>query len=233
MPSPPFANRNEDVIHESGTSGGLPATRQAGGCAGAEDRRSVRRDRPDRRRRGLPDGHSHHAGGLEAAFHPKLPYTLGHENAGWIEEVGGAVSHLKKGDPVVLHPAVTCGFCVACRSGNDMHCPTWKFPGVDGVDGGYADFMRTSARSVVKLASGTDPASLAPQGDAGLTDYHAVKQILPFTYPGSTVVVIGVGGLGHLAIQILHALTPARIVVVATRPERVAFAKSFGADEVV
>ena len=172
-------------------------------------------------------------GGLEAAFHPKLPYTLGHENAGWIEEVGGAVSHLKKGDPVVLHPAVTCGFCVACRSGNDMHCPTWKFPGVDGVDGGYADFMRTSARSVVKLASGTDPASLAPQGDAGLTDYHAVKQILPFTYPGSTVVVIGVGGLGHLAIQILHALTPARIVVVATRPERVAFAKSFGADEVV
>lgn len=172
-------------------------------------------------------------GGLDAAFHPRLPHTLGHENAGWIQEVGPGVSHLVAGDPVVLHPAITCGFCDACRSGNDMHCPTWGFPGVDGLDGGYAEYMKTTARSVVKLAPGTDPASLAPQADAGLTAIHAVNQIIPFTCPGSTVVIVGVGGLGHLAIQLVHALTPARVVVVATRSERVEFAKRFGADEVV
>ena len=172
-------------------------------------------------------------GGLDAAFHPTLPHTLGHENAGWIEEVGPGISHLQRGDPVILHPAITCGFCHACRSGDDMHCPTWRFPGVDGLDGGYAEYMRTSARSVVKLAADTDPASLAPHADAGLTDMHAVKQILPFTRPGATVVVIGVGGLGHIAIQLVHALTPARVVAVATRPERAEFARRFGADEVV
>ncbi len=172
-------------------------------------------------------------GGLDAAFHPSLPHTLGHENAGWIEEVAPGITHLRRGDPVILHPAITCGFCDACRAGNDMHCPTWRFPGVDGLDGGYAEFMRTSARSVVKLAPGTDPASLAPHADAGLTDIHAVKQIVPFTRPGSTVVVIGVGGLGHIAIQLVHLLTPARVVAVATRPERAAFARRFGADEVV
>ena len=172
-------------------------------------------------------------GGLDAAFHPALPHTLGHENAGWIEAVGPGVAHLVPGDPVILHPAITCGFCDACRAGDDMHCPTWRFPGVDGLDGGYAELMRTSARSVVRLAPGTDPASLAPHADAGLTDMHAVRQIVPFTYPGSTVVVIGVGGLGHLAIQLLHALTPARVVVVATRPERAEFARRFAADEVI
>jgi D-arabinose 1-dehydrogenase-like Zn-dependent alcohol dehydrogenase len=172
-------------------------------------------------------------GGLDAAFHPVLPHTLGHENAGWIEEVGPGISHLRHGDPVILHPAITCGFCDACRAGHDMHCPSWRFPGVDGLDGGYAEYMRTSARSVVTLAPGTDPASLAPHADAGLTDIHAVKQIIPFTRPGSTVVVIGLGGLGHIAIQLVHALTPARVVAVATRPERAAFARRFGADEVV
>ena len=172
-------------------------------------------------------------GGLDAAFHPTLPHTLGHENAGWIEEVGPGAPHLAKGDPVIVHPAVTCGFCEACRSGDEMHCPSWGFPGVDGLDGGYAELMKTTARSIVKLAPGTDPAPLAPHADAGLTDIHAVKQIVPFTYPGSTVVVVGAGGLGHIAIQLLHALTPARVVVVATRPERVEFARRFGADEVV
>ena len=161
-------------------------------------------------------------GGLEAAFHPTLPHTLGHENSGWVESVGSGVSHLAARDPGILHPAITCGFCDACRAGNDMHCPTWGFPGVDGLDGGYAELMKTSARSVVKLAPGTDPAALAPHADAGLADLHALD-------PDD----IGLGGLGHIAIQLLHALTPARVVAVATRPARAEFARRFGADEVV
>src|SRR5436309_5482443 len=118
-----------------------------------------------------------------------LPYTLGHENAGWVHAVGSAVENVSVGDTVILHPLVTCGVCRACRAGDDMHCVSSSFPGLDGTDGGYAEFLKTGARSVIKLASGTDPASLAPYADAGLTAYHAVKKIAPATYPGSTAVV--------------------------------------------
>ena len=92
----------------------------------------------------------------EALGDPKLPYTIGHENAGWIEAVGPAASHLEKGDPVILHPLRSCGFCRACRAGNDMHCVSASFPGLDGTDGGYAEYLKTSARAVVKLAPGTE-----------------------------------------------------------------------------
>ncbi len=171
-------------------------------------------------------------GELAAAFSPELPYTIGHENAGWVHEVGPAVADLAPGDPVVVHPAITCGVCAACRAGNDMHCPSWRFPGVDGWNGGYADLLRTSARSLVKLSDGTDPTLLAPHADAGLTAIHAVKRLTPFVHPGSTIVVIGAGGLGHLAIQLLRIFTAGRIVVLDRDPKREAFARAFGADSV-
>jgi len=162
----------------------------------------------------------------------KLPFTLGHENAGWIEEVGPGVPDLAKGDPVILHPQPSCGFCRNCRAGNDMHCSGKSFfPGFDGTDGGYAEFLKTSARAVIKLAQGTDPASLAPFADAGITAYHAVEKLLPSIYPGTNVVVVGVGGLGHFGIQILKALSCARVIALDTRPERLEFAKRLGADE--
>jgi D-arabinose 1-dehydrogenase-like Zn-dependent alcohol dehydrogenase len=163
---------------------------------------------------------------------PVLPFTLGHENAGWIEEVGPGVPDLAKGDPVILHPQASCGFCRNCRAGNDMHC-TGKafFPGFDGTDGGYAEYLKTSARTVIKLAPGTDPASLAPFADAGITAYHAVKKILPQIIPGTTVVVLGVGGLGHFGVQILKALGPARVIALDTNADRLDFALRLGADE--
>ncbi|MDI3316552.1 MAG: NAD(P)-dependent alcohol dehydrogenase [Bacillota bacterium] len=166
----------------------------------------------------------------EALGDPELPYTIGHENAGYVEEVGSAVVGLQRGDPVILHPLMSCGFCLACRSGNDMHCVNSKFPGLDGTDGGYAEYLKTSARSVVKLAPGTDPAPLAPFADAGITAYHAVKKIAPRSFPGSVAVVIGVGGLGHFAVQLLKAMTTARVVAVDAREERLAFARELGAD---
>ncbi len=90
-----------------------------------------------------------------------LPYTLGHENAGWVQEIGSAVSNVAVGDTVIVHPLITCGLCRACRAGNDMHCSNSAFPGIS-VDGGMANFLKTSARAVVKL----DP-SLAPKDIAG------------------------------------------------------------------
>ncbi len=162
----------------------------------------------------------------------KMPFTLGHENAGWIEEVGSGVSDLQRGDPVVLHPQSSCGLCRNCRLGNDMHCTGQSFfPGFDGTDGGYAEYLKTNVRAVIKLAPGTDPASLAPFADAGITAFHAVKKMLPRISPGTTAVVLGVGGLGHFGIQILKALSCARVIALDTRAERLEFAKRLGADE--
>lgn len=162
----------------------------------------------------------------------RLPYTLGHENAGWIREVGPAVEHLQPGDTVILHPLATCGFCRACRAGDDVHCQASRFPGID-VDGGMAQVLRTSARSVVKLPDLTRPDDVAALADAGLTAYHAVKKAVPLLYPGTTCVVMGAGGLGHIGIQCLRALTATRIVVLDPNEEALAMTRGWGADETV
>jgi NAD+-dependent secondary alcohol dehydrogenase Adh1 len=161
-----------------------------------------------------------------------LPYTLGHENAGWIHAIGPAVEHLQPGDAVILHPIVTCGFCRACRAGDDVHCEAQAFPGID-TDGGMAEFIKTSARSVVELSPGTEPASVAALADAGLTAYHAVKKAVPQLYPGSTCVVMGAGGLGHIGIQCLRAMSATRIVVLDRNEEALALTAGWGADETV
>lgn len=171
-------------------------------------------------------------GVFKAGMGDKLPFTLGHENAGWIEEVGAGVPDLHNGDPVILHPQPSCGLCRNCRAGNDMHCTGQSFfPGFDGTDGGYAEYLKTNVRAVIKLAPGTDPASLAPFADAGITAYHAVKKQLSRLTPGTTAVVLGVGGLGHFGIQILKAMSSSRVIALDTRPERLDFAKRLGADE--
>jgi NAD+-dependent secondary alcohol dehydrogenase Adh1 len=161
-----------------------------------------------------------------------LPYTLGHENAGWVHAVGPAVQHLQPGEPVILHPLVTCGFCRACRAGDDVHCAASAFPGID-ADGGMAELVKTSARSVVKLPAGVEPASVAALADAGLTAYHAVKKAVPLAFPGSTCVVVGAGGLGHIGIQCLRALSATRIVVLDRNEEALALTREWGADETV
>lgn len=161
-----------------------------------------------------------------------LPYTLGHENAGWVHEVGSAVEHLSPGDPVILHPLVTCGFCRACRAGDDVHCEAGAFPGID-TDGGMAELLKTSARSVVRLPAGIEPAAVAALADAGLTAYHAVKKAVPLLHPGSTCVVLGAGGLGHIGIQCLRAMSATRIVVVDRSEAALELTRAWGADETV
>src|SRR5690606_6944671 len=161
-----------------------------------------------------------------------LPYVLGHENAGWVREVGSAVEHVQPGDTVILHPLATCGFCRACRAGDDVHCDRSAFPGIDS-DGGMAELLRTSARSVVRLEPGTQPADVAALADAGLTAYHAVKKAAPLLHPGSTCVVLGAGGLGHIGVQCLRALTPTSIIVIDASEAALELARGWGADETV
>jgi len=166
------------------------------------------------------------------AMHPTLPYTLGHENAGWVHEVGPAVTNVAVGDTVILHPTPTCGLCRACRAGDDMHCADSSFPGLSH-DGGMAEYLLTSARACVKLDPRTRPQDVAALADAGITAYHAVRKSIPLLYPGTTCVVIGAGGLGHIGIQCLAALTAARVVVVDRNPDALKLAEQLGAQHTV
>ncbi len=167
-----------------------------------------------------------------AAMNPALPYTIGHENAGWVHEVGSAVTNVAPGDTVILHPTPTCGLCRACRAGQDMHCVASTFPGLSG-DGGMAEYLLTSARACVKLDPATQPRDVAALADAGITAYHAVRKAIPLLYPGTSCVLIGAGGLGHIGIQCLAALTATNIIVVDRNPEALKLAEQLGATHTV
>jgi NAD+-dependent secondary alcohol dehydrogenase Adh1 len=161
-----------------------------------------------------------------------LPYTIGHENAGWVHAVGDAVTNVAVGDAVILHPLVTCGLCRACRFGDDVHCENSRFPGIDS-DGGYAEYLLTTARSVVPLGAGLEPAAVAALADAGLTAYHAAAKAARILHPGDVCVMIGAGGLGHIGVQVMKAISGATLVVVDRNPEALALASEIGADQTV
>jgi NAD+-dependent secondary alcohol dehydrogenase Adh1 len=169
-------------------------------------------------------------GQWKAAMSPTLPYTLGHENAGWVAEIGDGVTNVKVGDTVIVHPQPSCGLCLACRGGDDMQCDNAFFPGVSNRDGGMAEYLLTTARGCVKLRPDTNPAEVAALADAGLTAYHAVRKAAPLLPPGSTAVVQGVGGLGHIGIQALAALTATTIIAVDRNPSALDLAKAIGAE---
>jgi NAD+-dependent secondary alcohol dehydrogenase Adh1 len=162
-----------------------------------------------------------------------LPLVLGHENAGWVHAVGPAVEHLAVGDPVICHPNLTCGVCRSCRVGDDMRCTSG--PSLPGLmcAGGMAELFKTRARAVVKLAPGAAPAEVAALADAGLTAYHAVRKAVSDLGAGSFAVAVGAGGLGHIGIQCLKAMTPASVIAVDTSEEALKLAATWGADHEV
>jgi len=161
-----------------------------------------------------------------------LPYTIGHENAGWVHAVGDAVTNVKVGDKVILHPLNTCGLCKACRLGDDVHCSNSVFPGIN-VNGGYAEYMKTGARSCVKLDDKLEPADVAALADAGLTAYHAAAKAAKVLRPGDTCVCIGAGGLGHIGIQVLKAISGSTLVVLDSNENALKLAKDLGADHTI
>jgi NAD+-dependent secondary alcohol dehydrogenase Adh1 len=161
-----------------------------------------------------------------------LPYVPGHENAGWIEEIGSGVTNVEVGDTVIVHPFISCGLCRPCRRGDDMHCVNGSFPGINR-DGGFAQLLQTSARSVIKLDPSLHPTDIAALADAGLTAIHAVKNAIPVLTAGTRAVVIGAGGLGHIGIQCLKAMTPAEVIVIDPSEPALALAGEMGADHTV
>ncbi|SCF02005.1 alcohol dehydrogenase, propanol-preferring [Micromonospora haikouensis] len=165
------------------------------------------------------------------------PFTLGHENAGWVHDLGAGVTGLEVGQPVAVYGPWGCGTCDRCRVGVDPYCenpaaaPVPGGGGGLGLDGGMAEYeLVPDARHIVPLPEGLDPVQAAPLTDAGLTPYHAIRRSWHKLAPGSTAVVIGVGGLGHIGVQILKATTAARVIAVDTRPEALKLAEEYGAD---
>jgi NAD+-dependent secondary alcohol dehydrogenase Adh1 len=171
------------------------------------------------------DGHMEPAG-------LRPPIVLGHENAGWVHAVGDDVTAVKAGDAVLLYPAYSCGLCVACRRGNDMHCEHHGFTGLTR-DGGFADYVLADERSLLQLPDGVEPAAVAPHADAGVTAYHAVRKLTPQLVPGTTVALIGVGGVGHIALQLLQVLGASTVVAIDTDARRRSLARELGAHEVL
>ena len=174
----------------------------------------------------------HAVDGLMEPAGVRLPRVLGHENAGWVEEVGAGVTTVAPGDGVLVYPPFSCGLCLACRRGNDMHCVRHEFTGLS-VDGGFADYVVVAERSLIRLPDGIDPASVAPHADAGLTAYHAVRRLAHLAVPGSTAVVIGVGGVGHIAVQLIRELGSSSVIAIDTDERRRRLASELGADEVL
>ena len=161
-----------------------------------------------------------------------LPRVLGHENAGWVASVGSDVTTVAEGDAVLVYPPFSCGLCVSCRRGNDMHCVRHDFTGLS-LDGGFAEFVLADERSLIKLPAGIEPAEIAPHADAGVTAYHAVRRLEHLARPGTIAAVIGIGGVGHIALQLVRELGSSRIVAIDTDERRRTLATELGADRVV
>ncbi len=161
-----------------------------------------------------------------------LPYIMGHENAGWVEAVGRGVEGVRVGDAVICHPLVTSGHCLACRRGNDMHATESRFPGIN-TDGGYAEYLLSGERALIKLPKTLAPKDVAPYTDAGLTAYRAAKKASRHLLPGEFAVVIGAGGLGHIGIQVLRALCAAEIIVLDRSAAVLELAQACGAHHTV
>jgi propanol-preferring alcohol dehydrogenase len=166
-----------------------------------------------------------------------VPFTLGHENAGWVEAMGAGVEGLEQGEPVAVYGPWGCGHCRACRLSAENYCERQAeigaFGGGLGLDGGMAEYMLVPHARLLLPLGDLDPREAAPLSDAALTPYHAIKRSLQLLAPGSTAVVIGVGGLGHMAVQILRALSAARVIAVDTSAEKLRLAREVGADEAV
>jgi alcohol dehydrogenase, propanol-preferring len=168
------------------------------------------------------------------------PMTLGHENTGILSEIGAGVTGWQVGDRVAVHGPWGCGQCASCVEGADNYCanpfhaPNSAIGGGIGLDGGMAEYMLVpDARFLVRVPDALDLVDASPLTDAGLTPYHAVKLSLPKLVPGTNVVTIGVGGLGHMGIQVLAALSGATITALDTRPEALQLATDCGAHHTI
>ena len=158
---------------------------------------------------------------------PTLPFIPGHEGAGTVAKVGAGVTSVKEGDRVGvpwLHTA--CGHCEYCMTGWETLCDGQQNTGYS-VNGGFAEYVLADPDYVGHLPDGLDFAAAAPVLCAGMTVYKGLK--MTDTKPGDWVVVSGIGGLGHMAVQYAKAMG-LHVIAVDISPEKLDLARSLGAD---
>lgn len=161
-------------------------------------------------------------------------FTLGHENAGWVAALGEGATGVHEGDAVAVYGCWGCGQCRACMTSFENYCTGRDITkpalfGGAGLDGGMAEYMIVpSTRHLLSLGSLT-PWQAAPLTDAALTPYHAIRRAQAKFLPGDTVSVIGIGGLGHMAVQLLRALTACHVLAIDIDAKKLDFARSLGA----
>jgi propanol-preferring alcohol dehydrogenase len=159
-----------------------------------------------------------------------LPFTLGHETAGTVAALGAGVTAFAEGDAVLVYGPWGCGVCSECARGAENRCPNRAAGGCGlGLDGGLAEYLVVPSPRLLVPIGDLDPVHAAPLTDAALTPYHAITTEQHRLRPGSAAVVIGVGGLGHVAVQLLRELTPARIVAIDMREDARRLALGAGA----
>jgi propanol-preferring alcohol dehydrogenase len=169
----------------------------------------------------------------EEGYPYPMPMTLGHEPAGVVAELGPGASGVAVGESVIVYGCWGCGVCAMCADGSENLCLRGMVsPGL-GVDGAMAEYMIVdSVRHLVPIGD-LDPVAAASLTDAALTPYQAIKKVLPRLVGGTTTVVIGAGGLGHVAIQLLRELTPTQVVALDIGQAKLDFAKKMGAHHVL
>lgn len=167
----------------------------------------------------------------------EVPYTLGHENAGWVEECGEGVSGFARGEAVLVYGPWGCGNCIACQQSQENYCvhqhDSAVLGGGLGRDGGMAEYMIVPASRLLVRLGNLSPAAAAPVTDAALTPWHAIKRSAKRLMPGCTVLVLGVGGLGHMAIQMLKNTAAVQVIAGDVCERKLALARRVGADYVV
>ncbi|MET9494036.1 NAD(P)-dependent alcohol dehydrogenase [Streptomyces sp. NPDC006552] len=171
------------------------------------------------------------------SFPYPLPLTLGHEGVGTVAGLGAGVRGLEEGDSVAVYGPWGCGTCANCAHGKENYCLRADELGIRppglGAPGSMAEYMIVDDPRHLVPIDGLDPVATVPLTDAGLTPYHAIKRSLPKLVPGSTAVVIGTGGLGHVAIQLLRAMTAARVIALDVSEDKLALARTVGAHEAI
>ncbi|MDZ5444988.1 NAD(P)-dependent alcohol dehydrogenase [Micromonospora sp. 4G57] len=167
-----------------------------------------------------------------AGMYP-TPMILGHEIAGTVDTVGAGVTGWSPGDRAAVYGIIGCGRCRACLRGLENQCRVVPVGGIGlSRDGGLAEHVVVPASRLLHVGD-MELEQAAPLTDAGLTPYHAVELARPNLRPGTTCVVIGIGGLGHMAVQILVATTAVRIIAVDTSVAALDLATRLGAHHVV
>jgi len=172
-------------------------------------------------------------GEIAAMIGWQMPFTLGHEIGGTIAAIGPGVTGFETGEAVALISPASCGTCSLCVRGHDSACPNGMAGRGYGRDGGLAHYVVANApRDVISLGT-LDPRIAAPMTDAGATSYHAVRKVLHKLIPGSSAVVLGAGGLGSFAIQLIRVMSAATVIAVDNNPNRLAYATELGAHHTV